>query len=65
MRKDFFSYALLFAAARVAYTYISDYLDNTLQDNFTTPVVSEVNKKADEIGISDEEYKIGVYEGEE
>jgi len=65
MGKDFLSYVLLFVAARVAYTYISDYLDSTMQDNFTTPTVVELNKKADEIGLPDEEFKIGVQDIQE
>lgn len=65
MGKDFLSYVLLFAAARVAYVYVADYLDSTMQENFTTPTIIEVNKKADEIGLPDEEFKIGVQEGEE
>lgn len=62
MGKDFLSYVLLFCAAWVAYVYVSDYLDNTMQNNFTTPAVNEVNKKVGEIGVSSSEYKIGVQE---
>ncbi len=62
MGKDFLSYVLLFCAARVAYTYIADYLDNTMEDNFTTPTVSEVNQKVNEMGVSPDEYKIWVVE---
>lgn len=43
---------LLACAARVAYVYVAGFLDDTMQDNFTTPTVSELNNKVIEIGVS-------------
>lgn len=63
MGKDFLSYALLIAAAVVAYTAISNYLDRTLDDNFTTSTVMQVNKTAEkEIEWERLEYSVGVVE---
>jgi hypothetical protein len=63
MGKDFLSYALLVAAAVVAYTAIADYLDRTMDNNFTTSTVIQVNKTAEkEIGWEWVDYSIGVVE---
>jgi hypothetical protein len=37
----------LIAAAVVAYTAVSDYLDRTMDNNFTTPSVTQLNKTAE------------------
>lgn len=66
MGKDFLSYALLVAAAVVAYTAISDYLDRTMEDNFTTSTVTQVNKTAEkEIEWVGLEYSVGVTDDDE
>lgn len=64
MAKNLFSYFLLICAAWVAYVYISDYLDGVMVDNFTTPSVTEMNRNAQKIWVSADEYKIGVQETE-
>lgn len=65
MGKDFLSYALLIAAAVVAYTAISDYLDRTMDENFTTPSVTQLNKRSEkEIEWIWVDYKVGVEEDE-
>ena len=66
MVKDFLSYFLLIAAAVVAYTAVSDYLDRTLNANFTTSTVTQVNKTAEkEIKWEWVEYSVGLTEEDE
>ena len=65
MGKDFLSYALLIAAAVVAYVSINDYLDRTMENNFTTPTVKQMNKTAEkEIDWIWVEYSVGVVDEE-
>ncbi len=57
MGKSFLSWFLLACAAVVAYTAVSDYLNSIVTDNFSTPTVVEVNKKAKEVGA---DYQLGI-----
>lgn len=65
MGKDFLSYFLLVAAAIVAYVAVNDYLDHTMENNFTTSTVRTINKTAeDEIQWIGVEYAVDVADEE-
>lgn len=58
MGKNFLSWVLFICAIAVAYSYVSDYLDQKVTNNFSTPTVVEINKQARSEGLADVEYQL-------